>query len=348
LLFLCSKIIQSQTIKTTKMKTNKMKAIVATAYGSPDVLILKEVDIPVPKENEVLVKVYASSATRADGMMRTGKPWIGRLFTGLRKPKHPIPGTGFAGVVEAVGKDVKKFKAGQKVFGETTLGFSTNAEYVAVPENGVILTIPDNMSFAEATTLCDGHLTSINFLKEIANTKPGHKILVNGASGSLGTAAVQLAKYFGAEVTGVTSTANVGMVKSLGADQVIDYKKKDFTKMDKTYDVIYDTVGKSSFGKAKKVLSENGVYISPVLKLSLLLKMVRTSMFGKKKAKFAASGLKSDDELRELLKELVEIFNEGKLKTVIDRQFPLEKVAGAHSYIEGGHKKGNVVIMIES
>lgn len=324
-----------------------MKAIMATGYGSPDVLKLQEVVIPVVKENEVLVKVYASSATRADAMMRTGKPLFGRLFTGLKKPKHPIPGTGFAGIVEEVGKDVKNFLPGQKVFGETTLGFSTNAEYVAVPENGVILTMPDNMSFAEATTICDGHLTSINFLKDIANIKSGQKILVNGASGSLGTAAIQLAKYFGAEVTGVTSTANAGLVKSLGADHVIDYKKQDFTKANLKYDVIYDTVGKSPFGKAKKVLTERGVYISPVLNFSLLLKMVWTSVFGRRKAKFAASGLKSDDELRGLLSELVNIFSEGKLKTVIDRQFPLEKVASAHTYIDGGHKKGNVVVMVQ-
>lgn len=330
------------------MKSQNMKAIVATAYGNHEVLKLKEVEIPQPKEDEVLVKIHASSATTADGMMLSGKPYIGRLFTGLRKPKYAIPGTGFAGVVVSIGEKVTSFKTGDKVFGETTLVFSTNAEFVAVPEKGVILHKPENLSYAEAAPVCDGHLTSINFLKEIGKIKPGQKILINGASGSLGTAAVQLAKYFGAEVTGVCSTANIGLVKSLGADHVIDYKKEDFTKSVKSYDIVYDTIGKSSFNKVKRILSKNGKYISPVLKFPLLVQMIRTSMIGSKKAKFGASGLKKDDELRILLSELVEIFEAGKLKTVIDRQFPLEKVAQAHQYIAGGHKKGNVVIIVGS
>ena len=329
------------------MKAKMMKAIVATGYGAPDVLKLQQVEKPQPKENEVLVKVHASSATTADGMMRTGKPYFGRLMTGLTKPKHAIPGTGFAGVVETVGKNVSTFKPGDRVFGETTLGFSTNAEFVAVPENGVILPMPKNMSYAEGATYGDGHVTSLNFLKEIAQIKPGQKVLINGASGSLGTAAVQLAKFFEAEVTGVTSTRNAGLVKSLGADHVMDYTKKDFTKVNETYDVVFDTVGKSSFSKSKKILSESGLYVSPVLKFSLLLQMIRTSVFGKKKAKFAATGLRSDAELKSMINELIEIFKKGRLKTVIDRQYPLEKVAEAHRYIAAGHKKGNVVIVVE-
>jgi len=332
------------------MKTmkEKMKAIVATGYGAPDVLKLQEVDKPQPKENEILVKVHASSATTADGMMRTGKPYFGRLMTGLTKPKHAIPGTGFAGVVEAAGEKVTTFKPGDRVFGETTLGFSTNAEYFIIPEAGVILPMPENMTYAEGATFGDGHVTSLNFLKEIARIKPGQRVLINGASGSLGTAAVQLAKFFGAEVTGVSSTRNVGLVKSLGADHVIDYTKKDFTKVNETYDVVFDTVGKSSFSKSKNILSEKGLYLSPVLKFSLLLQMIRTSVSGKKKAKFAATGLRSDGELQNLFVELVGIFKEGRLKTVIDRQYPLEKVAEAHTYIASGHKKGNVVIIVES
>lgn len=325
-----------------------MKAIVATGYGAPDVLKLQQVEKPQPKGNEVLIKVYASSATTADGMMRTGKPYFGRLMTGLTKPKHAIPGTGFAGVVEAIGKNVTTFKPGDRVFGETTLGFSTNAEYFTISETGVILPMPENMSYAEGATYGDGHVTSMNFLKEIAQIKPGQKVLINGASGSLGTAAVQLAKYFGAEVTGVTSTRNVGLVESLGADHVIDYTKKDFTKVDELYDVVFDTVGKSSFSKSKKILTETGMYVSPVLKFSLLLQMMRTSAFGKKKAKFAATGLRKDNELRSMFSDLIEIFKEGRLKTVIDRQYPLEKVAEAHTYIASGHKKGNVVIVVES
>jgi len=248
-----------------------MKAIVATKYGNYQVLKLKEVAVPREKENEVLVKVHTSSATTADVMMLSGKPFFSRLFIGLRKPKHSIPGTGFAGEVIAIGKKVSSFKTGDKVFGETTLGFSTNAEFVSVPEDGIILHKPVNLSFAEAAPFCDGHLTSINFLKEVAKIKPGQKVLINGASGSLGTAAVQLAKYFGAEVTSVCSAINIGLVKSLGADRVIDYKKEDFTKSDIRYDIIYDTIGKSSFAKAKRVLNENGIYMSPVLKFPLLL-----------------------------------------------------------------------------
>jgi NADPH:quinone reductase-like Zn-dependent oxidoreductase len=324
-----------------------MKAIVAKGYGAPDVLKLEKVAKPYPKENEVLVKVYAASATTADGMMRTGTPYIGRLFTGLRKPKHAIPGTGFAGVIEAVGENVTSFKPGDRVFGETTLGFSTNAEYFTIPESGVILPMPENLSYAEGTTFGDGHITSMNFLKNIARIKPGQKVLINGASGSLGTAAVQIAKYLGAEVTGICSTRNVGLVKSLGANHVIDYTKKDFTKINETYDIVFDTIGKSSYSKIKNILTSSGLYISPVLKFSLLLRMMWTSAFGKKKAKFAATGLLKDHELRALLAELIEIFKEGKLKTVIDRQYPLEKVAEAHTYIASGHKKGNVVIIVQ-
>ena len=328
------------------MKNSKMKAAYANGYGSPEILEIREMEIPQLKENEVLVKVHVASATRADGMMRTGKPYFGRLFTGIRKPKHPIPGTGFAGEVVSTGSGVTKFHPGDQVFGETTLGFSTNAEFVAVPENGVILPKPENISFAEAATFADGHLTSIIFLKEIARLKPGQQVLVNGASGSLGTAAVQLAKYFGGEVTAVTSTRNVGLVKSLGADHVIDYTKEDFSQTPHKYDIVYDTIGKSSFGKSKKVLKENGQYISPVLSFSLLLQMLTTSFLGSKKAKFAAAGLKSDDELRTHLSELVDISKKGHLKTVIDRQFPLEKISQAHTYIAGGHKKGNVIVNV--
>lgn len=323
-----------------------MKAIVATGYGEPDVLKLQQVAKPQPKEKEVLVKVYASAVTTADSMLRTGKPVVGRLFTGLSKPKHPIPGTGFAGVIERVGKNVNTFKPGDRVFGETTLGFSTNAEFLTTPENGVILTMPDNLTYVAGATFGDGPLTSLNFLTEVIQLLPGQKILINGAAGSLGTAAVQIASHLGAEVTGVCSARNVGLVKSLGATQVIDYTRKDFTKTTEKYDVVFDTVGKSSFYKSKKILKNRGVYLSPVLKFSLLLQMVRTSLIGQKKARFAATGLRSDEDLRRLLKKLVQLFRDGYLKTVIDRQYPLEKVAEAHIYIASGHKRGNVAIVV--
>ncbi len=327
------------------MKT--MKAIIATAYGGPDVLKVQNVPKPRPAENEVLIKVVATTVTTADSFMRTGKPYFGRLMTGLRKPKHAIPGTGFAGYIVETGLNVKQFSPGTRVFGETTLGMSANAEFVTVNETGVILPMPENMNYAEGATFGDGHVTSLNFLKYIALIKPGQKILINGASGSLGTAAVQIAKYMEANVTGVCSTRNVGMVKSLGADHVIDYTKKDFTKGNEKYDIVYDTIGKSSYKKCRNILTDSGLYLSPVLKFSLLIRMIWTSAFSNKKAKFAATGLRNDNELRDFFSELTAIFKEGRLKTVIDRQYPLEKVPEAHTYIASGHKKGNVVILTE-
>jgi NADPH:quinone reductase-like Zn-dependent oxidoreductase len=330
------------------MKVQKMKAIVATAYGNHEVLELQQVEIPQPKENQILVKVVNCSVTTADTMMVTGKPWFSRLFMGLTKPKFTSIGTGFAGTVVAIGEKVTLFNIGDDVFGETGLDFSANAEYICTPEDGVVLHKPENLPFLQAPSFTDGHLTSINFLQELGKIKPGQKVLINGASGSLGTSAVQLAKYFGAEVTGVCSSSNVGLVKSLGADFVIDYTKEDFTRSSEKYDLIYDTVGKSSFRKSKRVLTQDGRYLSPVLTLGLLGAVLRTAIFGSKKAQFAATGLKAPDQLRKLLAELIEIFKSGHLKTIIDRQFPLEKVPQAHQYIATGRKKGNVVIVVGS
>lgn len=324
------------------MKT--MKAILTTGYGSPDVLQLEEVAKPEPKDNEVLIKVYAASISTAEGMMRTGKPYIGRLFTGISKPKNSIPGTGFAGIIESIGKTVKLFKKGDQVFGENITSFGTNAEFVCVPEDGVITTKPDYLTFEEAAPVCDGALTSINFLKNIAKIQPGQKVLINGASGSLGTAAVQIAKYYGAVVTGVSSTTNLALVKSLGADEAIDYTKEDFTNSIGKYDIIYDTVGKSSYSASKKALAKNGIYVSPVLGMSLLVDMMCSSIFGKKKAKFSATGLLPVTELNLLLKEVKEIIGAGRLKTIIDKKYPLDRIAEAHTYVDKGHKKGNVVM----
>ena len=323
-----------------------MHAIVLTGYGTPEVIKFKEVEMPKPKANEVLVKVHACSATRADSMMRTGKPYIGRLFLGLRKPKHTTPGTGFAGEVVSTGSETSTFRIGDQVFGETTTNFSANAQYVTVPEEGVILKKPENLSYQEAAAFCDGHLTSINFLKNAGKLERGQKVLINGASGSLGTAAVQLAKHMGAEVTGVCSNRNIGLVRSLGADHVIDYAQEDFTRGDRKYDLVYDTIGKCSYNQVKKVLTRTGAFVSPVLKFNLLIHMLFSSLIGKKRARFEATGMKKDRELRNLLTELINIYKAGKLKTVIDRQFPLEKVAQAHAYIDTGHKKGNVIITV--
>jgi NADPH:quinone reductase-like Zn-dependent oxidoreductase len=278
--------------------------------------------------------------------MRTGKPYFARLFTGFPKPKHRIPGTGFAGTVDKVGEHVTQFKVGEFVFGETTLGFSTNAEYVSISEDGVVLPLPESMNFAEASTYGDGFVTSLNFLQEIGQLQAGQSVLINGASGALGTAAVQIAKHLGAEVTAVSSTRNVNLVTSLGADYVIDYTKTDFTKLNQKFDLVYDTIGKSSFSKAKSILKPNGQYLSPVLKGQLLLDMLCTSIVGSKKARFAATGLRSNEELKNLLQQLVEMQSAGKLKTIIDRQFPLEKTREAHTYVDAGRKRGNVIINI--
>ena len=325
--------------------TNTMKAMVATGYGSPEVLQLQEVTKPEPNANELLVKVMTASATTADTMLRTGTPYFSRLFIGLTKPKKPIPGTGFSGIVEKVGAEVSQYKAGDRVFGETGFDFSSNAEYLTISEKAIVLPMPENMDFSEAASFGDGHLTSFNFLKEIANLKAGQKVLINGAAGALGTSAVQIAKFMGAHVTAVCSGRNVGLVKSLGADEVIDYQQKDFTKTDETYDFVYDTVGKSSYKACKSILKTNGEYLSPVLQGPLLLAMMTTSLSSGKKARFEATGANKEEKLRGLLTEVLDIYKAGRLQTVIDRQFPLEKLAEAHRYIDSGHKKGNVVIV---
>ncbi len=322
-----------------------MKAVICKRYGSADVLELQDIEKPTVKSGEVLVKIIASSSTAADSMMRQGIPVFGRLFLGLRKPKFPITGTGFAGIIEELGEGVNNYKVGDKVFGESALGAGTNAEYVCVSQDAVLLPMPNNISFEEAAPLCDGALTSMNFLKEVSNIKSGQRILINGAAGSLGTAAVQLAKHYGAHVTGVCSTQNITLVKSLGADDVIDYTRQDVSQNTERYHIIYDTVGKLSFSECKKRLMENGEFISPVLNLKLLWQMLFTSIFKGKKAKFFATGIRPPQELRELLGELIPVIESGKLKTHIDKRFPIEQIKEAHQYVDRGHKRGNVVII---
>ena len=323
-----------------------MAAAVCHRYGGPEVLQLTELEKPVPKDGEILVRVRAASVTAADVMMRKGSPFFGRLFIGLTKPKNPIPGTGFAGEVVALGSGVDRFHLGERIFGESALGPGTSAEYVCVPESGVMAAMPDDLSYEEAAPVCDGALTSLSFLRDIAGLRSGQKILINGASGSLGSAAVQLAKHLGGVVTGVCSTRNVEMVEELGADHVIDYTKSDFTKCGERYDIIYDTVGKSSFSACKGSLVEHGVFVSPVLGVPLLLQMLWTSKVGTKRAKFSATGLRPAAELRPLLLELAGLLQAGNLKSVIDRRYRLDEIAGAHHYVQGGHKKGNVVIVL--
>ena len=319
-----------------------MKAIVYEKYGPPDVLQLKEVEKPTPKDNEVLVKIYATTVNRTDCAIRKAEPFISRFITGLIRPKKTILGTEFAGEIEAVGKDVTSFKVGDKVFGFSGSDFGAHAEYMTMPEEGVLTTMPENMTYEEAAPSTEGAHYALSFIRK-ANIQSGQRVLINGASGAIGSAAVQLVKYFGADVTAVCNTKNVELVKALGADKVLDYTKEDFTKDDQMYDVVLDEVGKSSFGRCKPLLKPGGMYFSSELGYmaqNLILALV-TPIIGNKKVMFPIP--KHSKEAIALFKELIEA---GKFKGVIDRCYPLEEIVEAYKYVETGQKTGNVVITV--
>ncbi|MFS1514268.1 NAD(P)-dependent alcohol dehydrogenase [Chengkuizengella sp. SCS-71B] len=318
-----------------------MKAIVYQKYGSPNVLKIKEVEKPSPKDNEILIRIYETIVTSTDCISRRGTPFIIRFFNGFIKPKNSMLGHYPSGEVEAVGKNVKLFKKGDQVFGFSRDSLGAHAEYKCLPEEGIIGLKPTNMTYGEAAAVLYGGLTALIFLRDKIKIQKGQKMLIVGAAGGIGTFAVQLAKYYGAEVTGVCSTKNLDLVKSLGADHVIDYTTKDFAKNGNTYDYIFDTVGKSSFLRCKSSLKQNGVYLLTIPTLSIMLQMLWTSKFGSKKAVFAATSFAWTQNDLNLLKGLIE---SGKLKSVIDRSYPMEQISEAHKYVETGHKKGNVVI----
>lgn len=326
-----------------------MKAIVHTKYGPPDELQLKEVEKPVPGDNEVLIKIHATTVTTTDCNARnfTFVPksfmFFARMMFGFKKPRIKILGIDLAGEIEAVGKNVKLFKAGDKVFGSTGTKFGGHAEYCCVPENGALAIKPADMTWEEAASVSLAGNTALYFIRDLARTKQGQKILIHGASGAIGTFAVQLAKYYGAEVTGVCSASNAEMVKSLGADKVVDYTKEDFTKSLERYDFVFSVVGKTTFSQCKGILKPKGVYLENWMETKDFLKVLWTSITGGKKIKGGVSA-----ETAEKLNFLKELIVSGKLVPVIDRVYPLESTAEAFQYVEQGHKKGNVIITTAS
>ena len=326
-----------------------MKAVVCEKYGPPEVLELKERDKPVPKDNEVLVKVHASTVNAADCNVRgltyipPGLGLVAKSMLGFKKPKISVPGSVLAGEIEAVGKEVLSFKPGDKVYG-TGAEMGAYAEYACRPENGAIALIPETLSYEQAAAIPYGALTALYFLRDKARVSNGQKVLINGASGGVGVYAVQLAHYFGAEVTGVCSTGNMDKVRSLGADRVIDYTKEDFARTGELWDVIFDmAVGRTSFSRARKALRPKGYYLAVAGGLKEMLQMIRTSITGGKKVVFGGGTACETRENMIFLSELVEA---KKLRPVLDRSYPLEQIADAHRYVESGHKKGNIAITV--
>jgi NADPH:quinone reductase-like Zn-dependent oxidoreductase len=315
-----------------------MKAAVFTQYGPPGVLQVKEADKPIPRNNEILLKVKATAVNSGDVRLRKADPFAVRLIFGLIKPKINILGSVFSGEIESVGKEVKNFKVGDLVFGHTDMSFGAYVEYKCVPEDGSLALKPANITHSEAAAIPFGGVTALHFIKK-AKIKPGQKVLIVGASGAVGSAAVQLAKSFGANVTGVCSSANIALVKSIGADNVIDYTTEDFTKNGEIYDVIFDAVKAISVVRSIKSLNRNGIMILSAAGVQEMLQGLWVSITSTKKVITGIISHSAQDI--SFLKALIEA---GKFKPVIDRTYPLEQIAEAHNYVEKGHKKGNIII----
>lgn len=322
-----------------------MKAVVYERYGPPEVLQLKELEKPTPKDNEVLIKTHATTVTSGDWRLRSlnvpvGFGFIMRLVFGISKPKQPILGSELAGVIESVGKHVRNFKVGDQVFAFSDAGMGCHAEYKCMPQDGAVVLKPPSLSYDEAAALSFGGTTALDFLRR-GKLQSGERVLINGASGGVGTAAVQLAKHFGADVTGVCSTANVKLVRSLGASHVIDYTKEDFTQNGETYDVIVDTVGTAPFSRSKDSLTNGGRLLMILAGLPDMLEVPWVSMTSSKKIIAGPAAVRAED-----LRFLARLAEAGEFKPVIDRRYPFEQIAEAHRYVDTGRKKGNVVVTL--
>jgi NADPH:quinone reductase-like Zn-dependent oxidoreductase len=321
-----------------------VKAAVRTRYGPPEVVRIAEVDEPTVRDHDVLVKVYVTTVNRTDCGFRAAKPFFIRFFTGLTKPRATILGTEFAGAVEAVGRDVTSFNVGDDVFGFSEWRFGTHAEYLSMPEDGSLATMPANLTYEEVAPSTEGSHYALSLITK-AKIRGGHDVLVNGATGAIGSAAVQLLKSLGAVVTAVCATAQVELVRGLGADRVIDYTAEDFTKDAKTYDVVFDAVGKSSFGRCKRLLKPGGIYLSSdlgPLSQNPILALI-TRLFGGKKVMFPLPPKYEQERVR-YFREMLE---SGKFKPVIDRRYRFDEIVEAYRYVEAGQKIGNVVISLD-
>lgn len=319
-----------------------MRAIVYSKYGPPEVAQLEEIPPPVPQDHEVLIKVHATTVNRTDCGFRSAEYFIVRFFSGLFRPKNKVLGNEFAGEIEKVGKDVTLFAPGDKVFGYNDTRFGAHAEYMVMAAQGAITTMPDNITYEEAAPITEGAHYALCDIRA-AKIKSGQQVLINGATGAIGSAAVQLVKHLGAEVTAVCDTPNMALVKSLGADEVIDYTQQDFTQLPQSFDVVFDAVGKSSFGKCKPLLKKNGIYMSTELgymSQNPFLALI-TPLLGGKRVLFPIPTISKEDVV--FLKELVVT---GKYKPVIDRYYALEEIVAAYKYVETGKKTGNVVITL--
>ncbi|WP_122073212.1 NAD(P)-dependent alcohol dehydrogenase [Pseudophaeobacter sp. EL27] len=324
--------------------TETFRAWAIPHYGPTEVLQAVTTRLTAPQGQQLQIEIKASAVTRADCMMRAGEPQFARAFLGLKHPRNNLLGTGLSGLVTAIGPEVKGFAIGDSIFGESGLHFSANASHICLDESALLLKKPENLSHAEASTLCDGPLTSLHFLTRVTRLRPGARLLVLGGSGSLGSAAIQIARHLGAEVSATCSARNADLVTALGAHHVIDYNRIDIADTARTYDVIYDTLGISSYGRLRNNLAPQGRYLCPVLSGELLRAALKTALWGGRKARFSAAGMQTTSHLRGLLTQLLSLTRSGALTPLMDRDYPLADLITAQRYVETGRKTGNVVL----